>query len=124
MVLSSELRRMARSRGKPHVVLKKMISAAPIIFDRELVRARRWRAARLAASNFLVDRAAEDLSDRLAAVLRRFAYAVEVGTPTDAARRVLAASGKIGTIIAVDRSPAAPHGGAAAAGTCLVVAAD
>jgi SAM-dependent methyltransferase len=36
----------------------------------------------------------------------------------------LAASGKVGTIIAVDRSPAALHGGAAAEGTRLVVAAD
>src|SRR3954465_3425538 len=113
-----------RSGPKPHVVLKKMISAAPIIFDRELVRARQRRAARLAASNFLVDRAAEDLCDRLAAVLRRFEYAVDVGTPNDAVRRALAASGKVGTIIAVDRSPAALHGGAAAEGTRLVVAAD
>ena len=97
-----------------------MISAAPIIFDRELVRARQRRAARSAASNFLVDRAAEDLSDRLAAVLRRFECAVDVGTPNDAVRRALAASGKVGTIIAVDRSPAALHGGAAAEGTRLV----
>ena len=115
---------MARSGLKAHVVLKNMISAAPIIFDRELVRARQRRAARLAASNFLVDRAAEDLSDRLAAVLRRFEYAVDVGTPSDAVRRLLAASGKVGTIIAVDRSPAALHGGAAAEGARLVVAAD
>src|SRR4029077_11392288 len=113
-----------RSRPKPHVVLKKMISSAPIIFDRELVRARQRRAARLAASNFLLDRAAEDLSDRLAAVLRRFECAADVGTPSEAVHRALAASGKVGTIIAVDRSPAALHGGAAAEGAFLVVAAD
>jgi len=101
-----------------------MISSAPIIFDRELVRARQRRAARLAASNFLVDRAAEDLSDRLAAVLRRFECAADVGTPSEAVHRALAASGKVGTIIAVDRSPAALHGGAAAEGAYLVVAAD
>jgi SAM-dependent methyltransferase len=98
--------------------------SAPIIFDRELVSARQRRAARLAASNFLMERAAEDLSDRLAAVLRRFECAVDVGTSNDAVRRALAASGKVGTIIAVDRSPAALHGGTAAAGAPLVVAAD
>src|SRR3954451_8511691 len=92
-----------RSGPKAHVVLKAMISAAPIIFDRELVRARQRRAARSAASNFLVDRAAEDLSDRLAAVLRRFECAADVGTPSEAVHRALAASGKVGTIIAVDR---------------------
>jgi SAM-dependent methyltransferase len=78
----------------------------------------------LAASNFLMDRAVEDLSDRLAAVLRRFEYAVDVGTPNDAASRALAASGKVGTIIAADRSLAALHDGAAAEGARLVVAAD
>jgi SAM-dependent methyltransferase len=104
-----------------------MVLPAPIIFDRQLVRARQRRAAGLASSNFLVDRVAEDLSDRLASVLRRFECAVDLGTPTDAARRALAASGKVGTIIAVDASPAAPSGErgcAAAEGAYLVVAAD
>jgi SAM-dependent methyltransferase len=104
-----------------------MVSAAPIIFDRELVRARQWRAARLAASNFLVDRAAEDLSDRLAAVLRRFEYTVDVGTPNDAVRRALAASGKVGTIVVVDRSAtvvSGAHGRRQEEGAYLVVAAD
>jgi SAM-dependent methyltransferase len=70
------------------------------IFDHRLLRARRARAAALGPSTFLVERAAEDLSDRLAAVLRRFERALDLGTPTDALRRVLAASGKVGTIIA------------------------
>jgi SAM-dependent methyltransferase len=115
---------MARSGPKAHVVLKTMISSAPIIFDRALVRAHQRRAARLAASNFLLERAAEDLSDRLAAVLRRFECAVEIGTPDDSVHRALAASGKVGTIIAVDRSSAALHGGTAEEGARLVVAAD
>jgi SAM-dependent methyltransferase len=116
-----------RRPHKAHVVLKKMVSPAPIIFDRQLVRARQRRAAGLASSNFLVERVAEDLTDRLAAVLRRFECAVDLGTPTDAIRRVLAASGKVGTIIAVDASPAAPpgeRGCAAAEDACLVLAAD
>src|SRR5439155_1045537 len=37
-----------------------------------------------------------------ATVLRRFAYALDLGTPTDAVRRALAASGKVDNIIAVD----------------------
>jgi len=74
----------------------------PIIFDRALLRARRRRAAALAAATFLVDRVAEDFAERLATVLRRFAYALDLGTPTDAVRRALAASGKVDNIIAVD----------------------
>src|SRR5712691_4988674 len=79
-----------------------MASPHPRIFDRDLVRARRRRAASLGPSTFLLDRVAEDLSDRLAAVLRRFEWAVDLGTPTDAVRRVLAASGKVGSVIAAD----------------------
>src|ERR1700745_3993407 len=58
--------------------------------------------AALWPSTFLIERVAEDLSDRLATVLRRFECAVDLGTPTDAVRRALAASGKVGTIIAAD----------------------
>jgi SAM-dependent methyltransferase len=78
-----------------------MVSPSPM-FDHRLLRARRARAAALGPSTFLLERAAEDLSDRLAAVLRRFDRALDLGTPTDALRRVLAASGKVGTIIAAD----------------------
>src|SRR5262249_59461312 len=53
-------------------------------------------------STFLTGRVAEDLSDRLATVLRRFECALDLGPPTDAVRRALAASGKVGTIIAAD----------------------
>ncbi len=79
-----------------------MVSSQPVIFDRICHRAHRSRAAALGPSTFLIDRVAEDLCDRLAAVLRRFEFALDVGTPTDAVRRVLAASGKVGTIIAAD----------------------
>src|SRR6516225_5103443 len=68
---------------------KAMVSAHPLVFDRRRQRTHRMRAA-------------EDLSDRLATVLRRFDCALDLGTPTDAVRRVLAASGKVGTIIAAD----------------------
>src|SRR5712691_3641727 len=78
------------------------MASGPIIFDRPLLRARRARAAALGRSTFLLERVAEDVADRLAAVLRRFERAVDLGTPSDAVRRVLAASGKVGTVIAAD----------------------
>jgi len=73
------------------------------IFDRSMLRTRRRRAAALGGVTFLVDRAANDLAERLSAVLRRFDVAVDLGTPTQAARRALA--GKVGRIIAVDDVP-------------------
>jgi SAM-dependent methyltransferase len=79
-----------------------MVSPRPIIFDRARQRAYRARAGALGPSTFLLERVAEDLSDRLAAVLRRFDCALDLGTPTDAVRGVLAASGKVGTIIAAE----------------------
>ncbi len=81
-----------------------MVSPRPIIFDRARQRAYRARAAALGPSTFLIERVAEDLRDRLAAVLRRFDCALDLGTPTGAVRRVLAASGKVGTIIAAEAS--------------------
>jgi SAM-dependent methyltransferase len=96
-----------------------MVSPQPPVFDHRLLRARRARAAALGPSTFLLERAAEDLSDRLAAVLRRFECALDLGTPTDALRRVLAASGKVGTIIA-----AQPPGAGVADRAGLAVVAD
>jgi SAM-dependent methyltransferase len=72
------------------------------IFDRSQLRARRRRALALGPSTFLIDRVAEDMADRLAAVLRTFPIAVDLGTPTDAVRTALARTGKVGTIIALD----------------------
>jgi len=80
------------------------MSQSPIIFDRQLLRARRARAAALGPSTFLLDRVAEDVADRLAAVLRRFDCALDLGTPTDAVRRALAASGKVGAIVSASVS--------------------
>jgi SAM-dependent methyltransferase len=77
------------------------MSSGPVIFDRQLLRARRRRAQRLGASDFLIERVAEDMADRLAVVLRQFDVAIDLGTPGDAVRRALAVSGKVGTVIAV-----------------------
>jgi SAM-dependent methyltransferase len=78
--------------------------SAPLVFDRLLLRARRRRAGRLAPPTFLLDRVAADLGDRLDAVLRRFDLALDLATPGDAARRVLA--GRVGTIIGMDAATA------------------
>jgi SAM-dependent methyltransferase len=78
------------------------MSSGPTIFDRKLLRARQQRARALGAETFLIDRVADELGERLSVVLRRFERAVDLGTPTDAVRRVLAASGKVATIVAAD----------------------
>lgn len=75
---------------------------SPVIFDRRLLRARRLRAAALGPATFLLERVAADMADRLEAVLRRFAHAVDLCTPTDALRRALAGSKKVETLIAID----------------------
>jgi ubiquinone/menaquinone biosynthesis C-methylase UbiE len=74
----------------------------PILFDRTLLRRRRRRALALAPSGFLLERVAEDAADRIATVLRRFELALDLGTPGDALRRALIASGKVGTVILAD----------------------
>jgi SAM-dependent methyltransferase len=74
------------------------MSESPTIFDRRLLRARQQRAQTLGPVTFLLDRVAEEMGERLSVVLRRFDHAADLGTPTDALRRVLAASGKAGTI--------------------------
>ena len=91
--------------------------SAPRVFDRLLLRQRRHRARALGAATFLIDRVAEDMGDRLAAVLRRFDLAVDLGSPTEAVRRMLGA--RAGAIVAVDavRQHLAGHAG-------LKVAAD
>ena len=62
-------------------------SPSPLIFDRALLRARRRRAASMGPATFLLDRVADDLADRLAAVLRRFDLALDLGTPGEAVAR-------------------------------------
>ena len=71
-------------------------TAAPLLFDRALLRARRSRASRLGAANFLLDRVAEDMAERLHAVLREFQTAADIGTPGDQLRDGLA--GRVGQL--------------------------
>jgi len=105
---------MARSPSNPP---PSSPSSPPLIFDRDLVRARAGRARRLGPATFLIERVAEDMAERLKTVRRGFALAADIGTPTDAVRRRL--DGRAGAMIAVN---AAREAFAAADG--LKVAAD
>ena len=75
------------------------MSSGPTIFDRRLLRVRQQRARALGPETFLIDRVADELGERLAAVLRSFERAADLGTPTDALRRVLVASGKVAFVV-------------------------
>ncbi|MES2751440.1 MAG: methyltransferase domain-containing protein [Pseudomonadota bacterium] len=55
--------------------------APPRLFDRALLRARQGRAARLGLAAFLLDRVADDMAERLRAVLREFSSGIDLGTP-------------------------------------------
>ncbi len=75
---------------------------SPLIFDRMLLRARRRRAAARGPATFLLDRVADDLADRLAAVLRRFDRALDLGTPGDAVRTALTRLGSVSLVVGTD----------------------
>jgi SAM-dependent methyltransferase len=94
-----------------------------MIFDRPLIRLRQRRAAALGPATFLLDRVAEDLVDRLAAVLRRFDLAVDLGTPGNAVQRALARLGSVGTIVGT-RAPSKANERPAAKPTKARVIAD
>jgi SAM-dependent methyltransferase len=81
------------------------MSPSPILFDRRLLRARRRRAERLGAADFLIERVAQDIAERLSTVLRQFTLAVDLGTAGDHVRRALAATGKVGVMIAAGPCP-------------------
>src|SRR6476660_2013086 len=53
----------------------------PALFDRALLHARQRRAQAQGAVSFLLDRAAEDMSDRLGAVMREFHAPADLWTP-------------------------------------------
>src|ERR1700674_5498943 len=77
------------------------MASGPVVFDRAAVRRNLRRAQKRGPATFLIDRTAEDLCDRLSAVLRRFELAVDLASPTDAVRRRLRGTDLVSTIIAV-----------------------
>jgi SAM-dependent methyltransferase len=62
-------------------------NVAPILFDRALLRARQNRAQRIEPATFLLDRLAEDMEERLHAVLRDFSDVAEIWTPGELLRK-------------------------------------
>jgi SAM-dependent methyltransferase len=77
-------------------------SPSPVIFDRALLRRRRQRAAKMGPATFLLNRVADDVADRLGAVLRRFELALDLGTPRAALRDALTRAGSVGTVVTAD----------------------
>ncbi|BAF86316.1 methyltransferase [Azorhizobium caulinodans ORS 571] len=84
-------------RGREAPICTRM--SHPLVFDRALLRARQARALALGPEPFLLERATEDLSERLLTVKRRFETAVDLGTPTDLLSRALAGHPGIGTLM-------------------------
>ena len=74
-------------------------ATAPILFDRALLGARLARAGREGAATFLLERASEDMADRLQAVSRSFASAADVWTPGD--RITEALRGRVAAVDAI-----------------------
>lgn len=74
------------------------------IFDTELAleRKRRAFAAAVPGTGFLMDRAEEELADRLATVERSFEHAAALFSFTPAARSVLMASGKVAKVTRIE----------------------
>jgi SAM-dependent methyltransferase len=73
---------------------------APVLFDRALLRARQSRALGSGPATFLLDRVAEDMAERLHAVLREFKDAADLGTPGDQVRNAL--HGRVDQLARVD----------------------
>lgn len=71
----------------------------PLVFDRHLARTRLARAHRQGFADFLVARAGVDLAERLGGVLRRFALALDLGTPASSIARDLLRAGLAGEVI-------------------------
>jgi SAM-dependent methyltransferase len=78
------------------------MSEGPMIFDRALIRRRQRRAAALGAATFLLDRVADDLTERLQSVMRQFDVAVDLGSPGEAVRATLARLPSIGSVVTTD----------------------
>ena len=75
-------------------------NAAPMLFDRALLRARQTRAVKLGPATFLLDRVAGDLGERLQAVVRKFDSGADIGTAGSGLRDAL--SGTVGALAHAD----------------------
>jgi SAM-dependent methyltransferase len=71
----------------------------PALFDRKLVIAHRRRALKAGTETFLLDRTAEELIERLSAVKRHFAFALDLGTLGESLIRAIRESGQVDQIV-------------------------
>ena len=83
-------------------------TAAPLLFDRALLRARQSRAAALGAATFLLDRVADDMAERLHAVLRDFRDGADIGTAGEQVHKLLAA--RVGSLASIEIPDAESRG--------------
>ena len=89
--------------------MDRVLAPSPLIFDRGLIRDRRRRAASIGPATFLLDRVADDLADRLGAVVRHFELALDLGSSAGAIPAALRRTGAVGAIVAADAiSPSPP----------------
>lgn len=86
-----------------------MNASAPL-FDSALIRRRIARARGAGYAGFLLERIADDLEDRLAAVTREFSLGLDLGTPRPALSERLRGSGRVGRMVRL--SPVGEPGGA------------
>jgi SAM-dependent methyltransferase len=87
--------------GGPHN--RPQMNAPNALFDRDVVRLRLARAMRSGFVEMLVQRACDDLAERLGAITRAFPLAADLGTPTAAAVDLL--RGRSGTEFVVRLAP-------------------
>lgn len=82
------------------------MTSSDTLFDRSLLASRRSRAAsQIANHDFLLRRVAEDLADRVQAVVREFPLVLDLGSHNGCLARKLAPLPSIGRIICADASP-------------------
>lgn len=81
------------------------MSDAPQIFDRNLLRRRRERAAAGTPADFLLQEVARDLADRLSLIKRDFAVALDLGSHTGEVARSVERLANVGGVIRADSSP-------------------
>ena len=82
------------------------MSDQSLVFDRALGRSRLRRALAGGYPDFLLQRVAGDLDERLGAVLRQFDIAADLGTPLPVARPLL--QGRAGRLWRLAEAPGAP----------------
>jgi SAM-dependent methyltransferase len=92
----------------PEIAGIPLLNAPHIIFDRKLLHERQRRADRIGGENFLLERATEELSDRLATITRKFPRVALIETPKAASlKEKLVASRQIEAIDIINIEDAA-----------------